>query len=57
MFRRFYLSILAFAWIVFAGVYARAQAPSSQPDLGKLAEEAQAGSPTWSESTRQSARK
>src|SRR5467141_3880821 len=41
MFRRFHPIILALAWIVFAGVYARAQAPSSQPDLGKLAEEAQ----------------
>ena len=41
MFRRFYPIILAFAWIVFAGGYARAQVPSSQPDLGKLAEEAQ----------------
>jgi len=30
-----------FAWIIFSGGYARAQAPSSQPDLGKLAEEAQ----------------
>ncbi len=41
MFRRFYPIILAIAWIVFAGGYARAQVPSAQPDLGKLAEEAQ----------------
>jgi len=41
MFRRFYPIILAFGVDYFSGGYARAQAPSSQPDLGKLAEEAQ----------------
>src|SRR5437879_2642767 len=41
MFRRFYPIILALAWIIFSGGYARAQAPSSQLDLGKLAEEGQ----------------
>jgi len=33
--------MLAFAWLIFAGGNARAQAPSSQPDLAKLADEAQ----------------
>src|SRR6202158_1268905 len=41
MVRRLSPIILAFAWLIFAGGNARAQAPSSQPDLGKLAEEAQ----------------
>src|ERR1700737_284112 len=42
MFRRLSPIVLAFAWmIIFLGGNARAQAPSSQPDLGKLADEAQ----------------
>src|ERR1700682_3055884 len=41
MFRRLSPIILAFAWLIFAGGNARAQPPSAQPDLGKLAEEAQ----------------
>ena len=41
MFRRLSPIILAFAWIISLGGNARAQAPSSQPDLGKLADEAQ----------------
>src|ERR1700675_4020080 len=40
MFRRLSPIILVFAWVIFLGS-ARAQAPSSQPDLAKLAEEAQ----------------
>ncbi len=35
MFRRLSPIILAFAWLIFAGGNARAQAPSSQPDLGE----------------------
>jgi acetylornithine deacetylase/succinyl-diaminopimelate desuccinylase-like protein len=41
MFRRLSPIILAFASLIFAGGNARAQAPSAQPDLAKLAEEAQ----------------
>src|SRR5882762_506375 len=41
MFRRLSPIILAFAGIIFAAGHARAQAPSAQPDLAKLAEEAQ----------------
>jgi len=41
MFRRLSTIMLAFACLIFAGGNARAQAPSSQPDLGKLADEAQ----------------
>src|SRR6202165_68561 len=41
MVRRLSPIILAFAWLIFAAGNARAQAPSSQPDLGKLADEAQ----------------
>src|SRR5712692_6736868 len=41
MFRRLYPIILAFACLILAGENARAQTPSAQPDLGKLAEEAQ----------------
>jgi acetylornithine deacetylase/succinyl-diaminopimelate desuccinylase-like protein len=41
MFRRLSPIILAFAWFIFSGGNARAQAPSAQPDLAKLAEEAQ----------------
>jgi acetylornithine deacetylase/succinyl-diaminopimelate desuccinylase-like protein len=41
MFRRLSTIMLAFAWLIFAGGNARAQAPSSQPDLAKLADEAQ----------------
>jgi acetylornithine deacetylase/succinyl-diaminopimelate desuccinylase-like protein len=40
MFRRL-SAIIVFAALIFAGGNARAQAPSSQPDLAKLAEEAQ----------------
>jgi acetylornithine deacetylase/succinyl-diaminopimelate desuccinylase-like protein len=40
MFRRL-SAIIVFAALIFAGGSARAQAPSSQPDLAKLAEEAQ----------------
>jgi acetylornithine deacetylase/succinyl-diaminopimelate desuccinylase-like protein len=40
MFRRS-SAIIVFAALIFAGGSARAQAPSSQPDLAKLAEEAQ----------------
>src|SRR3979490_2457506 len=44
MFRRLYPIIFAIACaVLLAGENARAQAPSAQPDLGKLAEEAQ----TW----------
>jgi acetylornithine deacetylase/succinyl-diaminopimelate desuccinylase-like protein len=41
MFRRLSPIILAFAWLIFSGGNSRAQAPSAQPDLAKLAEEAQ----------------
>ena len=41
MFRRLSTIMLAVAWLIFAGGNARAQAPSSQPDLAKLADEAQ----------------
>jgi acetylornithine deacetylase/succinyl-diaminopimelate desuccinylase-like protein len=41
MFRRLSTIMLAGAWLIFAGVNAHAQAPSSQPDLAKLADEAQ----------------
>jgi len=41
IFRRSSTVMLAFACLIFAGGNARAQAPSSQPDLGKLADEAQ----------------
>jgi acetylornithine deacetylase/succinyl-diaminopimelate desuccinylase-like protein len=41
MFRRLSPIILAFAELIFAAGHARAQAPSAQPDLAKLAEEAQ----------------
>ncbi len=41
MFRRLSLIILVFTWLTVLSGNARAQAPSSQPDLGKLAEEAQ----------------
>ena len=41
MFRRLSPIVLAFAGLIFAAGYARAQAPSAQPDLAKLAEEAQ----------------
>jgi acetylornithine deacetylase/succinyl-diaminopimelate desuccinylase-like protein len=41
MFRRLSPIILAFAGLIFAAGHARAQAPSAQPDLAKLAEEAQ----------------
>src|ERR1700692_1495276 len=41
MFRRLSPIILVFAWVIFLGGNARAQAPSSQPDLAKLADEAQ----------------
>jgi acetylornithine deacetylase/succinyl-diaminopimelate desuccinylase-like protein len=41
MFRRLSLLILALACLIFARGNARAQAPSAQPDLAKLAEEAQ----------------
>ncbi|MCU1341531.1 MAG: hypothetical protein JWN92_954 [Candidatus Acidoferrum typicum] len=41
MFRRLSKIMLAFAWLIFAGGDARAQAPSTQPDLAKLADEAQ----------------
>jgi acetylornithine deacetylase/succinyl-diaminopimelate desuccinylase-like protein len=41
MFRRLSKIMLAFAWLIFAGGNARAQAPSTQPDLAKLADEAQ----------------
>ena len=41
MFRRLTPIILAFAGLIFAAGHARAQAPSAQPDLAKLAEEAQ----------------
>jgi acetylornithine deacetylase/succinyl-diaminopimelate desuccinylase-like protein len=41
MFRRLSPIILAFAWLIFPGGNARAQAPSSQPDLAKVADEAQ----------------
>jgi len=41
MFRRLATIIVAFAWLIFAGGDAHAQAPSSQPDLAKLANEAQ----------------
>jgi len=41
MFRRLSPIILVFTWLTVLSGNARAQAPSSQPDLGKLAEEAQ----------------
>jgi acetylornithine deacetylase/succinyl-diaminopimelate desuccinylase-like protein len=41
MFRRSSLIILVFAWFICSGGNARAQAPSAQPDLTKLAQEAQ----------------
>jgi acetylornithine deacetylase/succinyl-diaminopimelate desuccinylase-like protein len=41
MFRRLFSIILAFAGLIFAAGNVRAQAPSAQPDLSKLAEEAQ----------------
>ena len=41
MFRRLSLIILVFGWLAILSGNTRAQAPSSQPDLGKLAEEAQ----------------
>src|SRR3984893_6657241 len=41
MFRRLSTIMFAFAWVIFAGGNARAQAPSPQPDLAKLADEAQ----------------
>ncbi len=41
MFRRLSLIILVFSWLAILSGNTRAQAPSSQPDLGKLAEEAQ----------------
>jgi acetylornithine deacetylase/succinyl-diaminopimelate desuccinylase-like protein len=41
MFRRLATIVVAFAWLIFAGGNANAQAPSSQPDLAKLAIEAQ----------------
>src|SRR6202049_48831 len=41
MFRRLSPIIFAIAWVIFLGGNANAQAPSSQPDLAKLAEEAQ----------------
>jgi acetylornithine deacetylase/succinyl-diaminopimelate desuccinylase-like protein len=41
MFRRLFPIILAFAGLIFAAGNVRAQAPSAQPDLSKLAEEAQ----------------
>src|ERR1700738_2356031 len=41
MFRRLSTIMLAFAWLIFAGGNASAQAPSPQPDLAKLADEAQ----------------
>jgi acetylornithine deacetylase/succinyl-diaminopimelate desuccinylase-like protein len=41
MFRRLSPIVLAFAGLIFAAGHARAQAPSAQPDLAKLAEEAQ----------------
>src|SRR5258708_36588369 len=41
MFRRLSLIILVFTWLTVLAGNARAQAPSSHPDLGKLAEEAQ----------------
>jgi len=52
MFRRFYtkyprLCVDCFCWSV-----RRAQAPSSQPDLGNSPRRLRAGSPTWYESTR-----
>ena len=40
-FRRLSTIMLAFGWLIFAGGNARAQAPSTQPDLAKLADEAQ----------------
>jgi len=41
MFRRLSTIMLAFAWLIFAGGNASAQAPSPQPDLAKLSDEAQ----------------
>ena len=41
MFRRLSPIILVFTWLTVLSGNTRAQAPSSQPDLGKLAEEAQ----------------
>src|SRR5712691_13298695 len=41
MFRRLSLIILVFSWLTILSGNTRAQAPSSQPDLAKLAEEAQ----------------
>src|SRR6202171_2105582 len=41
MFRRLSPIILAFSWIISLGGKARAQAPVTQPDLAKLADEAQ----------------
>src|SRR6202171_2155923 len=41
MFRRFSPMILAFASLIFAAGNAHAQAPSAQPDLAKIAGEAQ----------------
>jgi len=41
MLRRLSTTVLALAGLIFAGGDAHAQAPSAQPDLGKLADEAQ----------------
>ena len=41
MFRRLSLVVLAFAWALIAAAGARAQTAAGQPDLGKLADEAQ----------------
>ena len=41
MVRRIWLMVLAFGWVFFSAGFAGAQTPAAQPDLAKLADEAQ----------------
>jgi acetylornithine deacetylase/succinyl-diaminopimelate desuccinylase-like protein len=41
MFRRVWLIVLAFGWVLFSAGFAGAQTPAAQPDLAKLADQAQ----------------